>query len=71
MTLTITIDNATDAQRVLDGLCEATNYPGGPMSKGEWVKSRLIDFLKLYAKRGENKVSASTTSTQIDAIVIT
>lgn len=71
MILTIEIADATDAQRVLDGLCEATNYPGGPMSKGEWVKEKMIGFLRSYAKRGEIKANANTTSAEIDAIAIT
>lgn len=71
MTITLTIDNAAEAQRVLDGLCTASDYdPGSGLTKGQWVTQQLIKFLKLYAKRGENKTSAINTSAAIDAIVI-
>lgn len=72
MTLTITIANDTDGQRLLDDLCAATNYdPGSGITKGNWVKGKLIDFLRSYSKRGEIKTAAAAISTQIDAITIT
>lgn len=72
MTLTITIADNTDAQRVLDGLCEATDYDAGSgQTKGEWMKDKIIQFLRSYAKRGENKINSVATSTAIDAIVFT
>lgn len=72
MTLTITIADNTEAQRVLDGLCAATNYdPGSGITKGDWVKARLVEFLRTYTKRGENRINAIASSTAIDSIVFT
>lgn len=72
MTLTIDIADATDAQRVLDGLCWATNYnPASGKTKGQWVKEKLIEFLRFHTLRGEVKETQTTSKAEIDAIVIT
>lgn len=72
MTLTITIADNTDGQRLLNGLCAATNYdPASGISKGDWVKDKLSAYLKQFAIRGEFKETADTIRTEIDAIVIT
>ena len=72
MTLTLTIADNTQAQRILDGLCSATNYdPASGKTKGEWVKEKLAAYLKQFAIRGEFKTTSDTIRTAIDAIVIT
>lgn len=71
MTLTLTIDNNTEGQRLLDGLCSATNYdPASGKTKGEWVKERLAEYLKQHAIRGEFKTTSDTIRAKIGAITI-
>jgi hypothetical protein len=72
MTLTLTIADNTEGQRILDGLCSATNYnPASGVTKAAWVKEKLIAYLKQFAIRGEFKTTADTIKTAIDGIVIT
>lgn len=72
MTLTITIPNDTEGQRLIDDICAATNWDSSSgITKANWVKNKVIDIIRVYSKRGEFKTSQATISSQIDAIVIT
>lgn len=72
MTLTINIPDNTAGQRLLDDIAAATNWDSGSgITKADWVRTRLIEYLRVVAKRGEFKTTQDTISTQIDAIVIT
>lgn len=57
---------------MLDDVAAATNWDSGSgITKGDWVRARLIEYLRVVAKRGELKLDQATISTEIDAIVIT
>jgi hypothetical protein len=71
MTLTLTIDNATEATRIVNGFCIGSQYdPASGKTKAEWTKAKLIDYMKVTAKRGDYKTAATQISGEVDAIVI-
>ena len=72
VTLTLTINDNAEAQRLLDGYCIGSNYdPAGGLTKQDWVKKNLGEYLKLTALRGEFKESSDTITSELNAIVIT
>jgi SLT domain-containing protein len=72
MTLTITIANDTDATRLVNDFCDGTQYDAGSgLTKAQWIKARIVDYVRQMAKRGDYKTGAATISGQIDAIVVT
>lgn len=71
MTLTLTIDDSTEATRLVNNYCKATGYTAASgLTKADWVRKNISDYLKQLAKRGEIKQAAATIGTEIDAIVI-
>lgn len=71
MTLTLTIDDPTEATRLLNDFCTQTGWTvGSGVSKADWARDKLGDYLKLMAKRGEFKEVQGTIIAAIDAIVI-
>ena len=71
MTLTLTIDNATEATRLVDAFCAQTGWTvGSGVTKADWTRDKIGDYLKFQAKRGEFKAEQSKIITGIDAIVI-
>ena len=71
MTLTITIDDATEATRLLNDFCTQTGWTSGSgVTKADWTREKLGDYMKLQAKRGEFKEASGTIIAAIDAIVI-
>lgn len=71
MQLILTIDDATQATRILNGFCNGSSYdPGSGITKADWVRQKLSDYMKLTAKRGEFKVSQGTIISEIDSIVV-
>lgn len=71
MTLTLTIDDAAQATRILNDFCVATKYdPQSGITKADWMKQRLGFYMKQTAKSGEFNTAAATIKTELDAIVI-
>jgi hypothetical protein len=72
MTLTITIENATDATRLINDFCSATKWEASSgISKADWARDRIGDYIKQMAKRGEFKDAQVSIVSAIDAIAIT
>lgn len=71
MTLTLTIDDAGQATRIINDYCLATNYdPGSGKTKVQWAKEKIILYLKQTAARGEFVTDRQTIAAAIDAIVV-
>lgn len=71
MTVTLTIDDPVQAQRVVDGLCVATRYDAGSgKTKAQWIKERMITYMKTLAARGESQATAETITGEVTSIVI-
>lgn len=71
MTITITIDNAAEATRVLNGFCSGTNYDSASgITKADWMVQQLGLYVKQKAMQGEFKVTAASVKSDINAIVV-
>ena len=68
MTINLTIPD-TIATRVIDAVCARTDYAGyltttkTPISKAQWVKNQVVNFLKNYVKEYESFNAAETART--------
>ena len=72
MTLTLTITDNVAGQRLVDDFCVATKWDAGSgITKADWVRQHVGEYLKLMAKRGEFKTAQVAIVSAIDAIVIT
>lgn len=71
MTLTITIDDAAQATRVINDYCVATNYDAASgKTKLQWAKEKIILYLKQTAARGEFVTDRDAIAAAIQAINI-
>jgi len=71
MQINLNIPDASAAQ-IVDGVCRATGFTAGSgLTKGQWAKGKVIEYIKSTAKRGLQMDSADSIKTTIDPVSIT
>ncbi len=71
MQITLNIPD-TEAPQIVNGICAATNYdPATSKDKVEWVKDKVVFWLKDTAKRGQLMNLRTNIVTAVDNISIT